>query len=165
MMQVSKEISLLWPAWTNYRIRERSRGRSQCCRLGGWYNKSRALRLLLCLFSLERRKIFRQQRIKARLVKGLSMLKMNVELIRAHPDAWNEIMSTNAGTLNLKETAIATTKPLWTVFRVLKHKCPWCPPGKLVKVAGSRAPPSDSLIRWVSKVRVCSLNEHIKSFP
>ena len=165
MMQVSKEISLLWPAWTNYRIRERSRGRSQCCRLGGWYNESRALRLLLCLFSLERRKIFRQQRIKARLVKGLPMLKMNVELIRVHPDAWNEIMSTNSGTLNLKETAIATTKPLWTVFRVLKRKCPWCPPGKLVKVAGSRAPSSDSLIRWVSKVRVCSLNEHIKSFP
>lgn len=165
MMQVSKEISFLWPAWTNCRIREKSRGQSQCYRFEGWYNESRALRLLICLFSLERRKIFRPQRIKARLVKGLSVLKMNVELIRVHPAASNVIMSTNSGTLNLKETAIATTKPLWTVFRVLKRKCASCPPGKLVKVAGSRAPPSDSLIQWVSKVGICSLNEHIKSSP
>lgn len=59
--------------------------------------------------------IFRPRRIKSELVKGLSQLKMDVELIRADPAALNEIKSASPETFNLREIAVETTKPLWTV--------------------------------------------------
>lgn len=56
--------------------------------------------------------IFRPRRIKSKLVKGLSKLKMDVELMRVDPAGVNEIKSASPETFNLREMAIGTPAPL-----------------------------------------------------
>ena len=54
--------------------------------------------------------IFRPRRIKSKLLKGLSKLKMDVELIRAGPAALNEIKRASPETFNLTGMAAETTQ-------------------------------------------------------